>query len=135
MYRITQQQMSLYDYIPPTQGVLDPANRWVRLADAMDWDGFERTYSEKFDTRGKAALPARIALGALVIQKVYGCSDRETVELVRENPYLRYFLGLRLPMETPPFSARSMPRFRARIPAKTVQAAVRDLRTMEQPQD
>ena len=42
MYRAREKQMSIYDYLPPYHGELCNANRWVRLADAIDWDGFEK---------------------------------------------------------------------------------------------
>jgi hypothetical protein len=33
-----------------------------------------------------------MALGALIIKEKLGISDRETVEQIRENPYLQYFM-------------------------------------------
>ena len=32
-------------------------------------------------------------MGALIIKEKLGISDRETVEQIRENPYLQYFIG------------------------------------------
>jgi hypothetical protein len=32
-----------------------------------------------------------MALGALIIKEKLGSSDRETVEQIKENPYLQYF--------------------------------------------
>ena len=46
MYRAREKQMSIYDYLPPYHGELCNANRWVRLAAAIDWDGFEKAYFE-----------------------------------------------------------------------------------------
>ena len=86
--------MSIYDYLPPYHGELSGRNRWVLLADAIDWDQFEKSYSELFAPGGKAAIPARIALGCRIIQLHYRVSDREVVALVQESPYLQYFLGM-----------------------------------------
>ena len=61
MYRAREKQMSIYDYLPPYHGELCNANRWVRLAAAIDWDGFEKAYSALFAPGGKVALPARVA--------------------------------------------------------------------------
>jgi hypothetical protein len=36
---------------------------------------------------------ARLALGSLIIKEKLGTSDRETVEQIKENPYLQYFIG------------------------------------------
>ena len=42
---------------------------------------------------GAPAKPFRMALGALIIKEKLGISDRETVEQIKENPYLQYFIG------------------------------------------
>lgn len=131
MYRVADKQLSVYDYIPPFHGELSPRNRWVRLASAVDWDAFEKEYSTHFARGGKVAIPARVALGSLVIRAAYGVSDRETVSLVRESPYLQYFLGCDTFGDTPPFSARSLETFRTRIPRKFVSGALRKLRGFE----
>ena len=129
MYRAKEKQMSIYDYLPPYHGELRDKNRWVRLAEAIDWDRFEQGYSELFAPSGKAAISARIALGCHVIQLHYEVSDREVVQLVRESPYLQYFLGMETFSDEMPFSARTVARFRARIPDKVVRPAVRLLRS------
>ena len=129
MYRAKEKQMSIYDYLPPYHGELRDKNRWVRLAEAIDWDRFEQGYSELFAPCGKAAISARIALGCRVIQLHYEVSDREVVQLVRESPYLQYFLGMEIFSDEMPFSARTVARFRARIPDKVVRPAVRLLRS------
>ena len=122
MYRAKEKQMSIYDYLPPYHGELRDKNRWVRLAEAIDWDRFEQGYSELFAPSGKAAISARIALGCRVIQLHYEVS-------VRESPYLQYFLGMETFSDEMPFSARTVARFRARIPDKVVRPAVRLLRS------
>ena len=112
MYRAREKQMSIYDYLPPYHGELCNANRWVQLAAAIDWDGFEKAYSELFAPGGKVALPARVAL-------------------VQESPYLQYFLGFENFTDEVPFSSRTVARFRARIPDKAVRPAVRLLRSFQ----
>ena len=124
MYRAREKQMSIYDYLPPYHGELCNANRWVRLADAIDWDAL-------FAPGGKVALPARVALGCRIIQLHYAASDREVVALVQESPYLQYFLGFESFTDAVPFSSRTVARFRARIPDKAVRPAVRLLRSFQ----
>ena len=82
MYRAKEKQMSIYDYLPPYHGELRDKNRWVRLAEAIDWDRFEQD-----------------------------------------------FLGMETFSDEMPFSARTVARFRARIPDKVVRPAVRLLRS------
>ncbi|HJD20946.1 MAG TPA: transposase [Candidatus Gemmiger faecigallinarum] len=131
MYRAQDSQLSVYDFLPPYHGELAADNRWVRLAAVIDWEGFEKEYSALFARGGKVAIPARVALGSLVVREVYGATDRQTVELIRESPYLQYFIGLKTFGDTLPFSYRSMERFRARIPRGVVRRAVRAMRELE----
>lgn len=123
MYRTREKQMSIYDYLPPYHGELCGANRWVRLAAEIDWDAFERAYSEQFAPGGAVALPARVALGCRVIQLHYGVIDREVVSLVQESPYLQYFLGF----EKFSDSVRSQPaRWRGSAPVSRIRLCAGD---------
>ena len=56
-----------------------------------------------------------MALGALIIKEKLGISDRETVEQIKENPYLQYFIGLSDYSNDSPFEASMMVYFRERI--------------------
>jgi hypothetical protein len=56
-----------------------------------------------------------MALGALIIKEKLGSSDEETVEQIRENPYLQYFLGLSEYSDKAPFEASMMVHFRKRL--------------------
>ncbi len=64
---------------------------------------------------GAPAKPFRMALGALIIKEKLGTSDRETVEQIKENPYLQYFIGLSEYSNDSPFEASMMVYFRERI--------------------
>ena len=107
MYRTIQHQMSIDDYLPPYEGELVQENRWVRLAQAIDWDAIEQEYSGHFAAGGKVAIPARMAFGVLVIRAACRTTDSETVEIVRESPYLQYFLD----SSVQPSTAMSQPCF------------------------
>ncbi len=56
-----------------------------------------------------------MALGALIIKEKLGTSDRETVEQIKENPYLQYFLGMSNYSNEAPFDPSLMVYFRERI--------------------
>ena len=73
---------------------LSALNRWVKMAKIILWSEFESEYAEKFPTEmGAPAKSFRMALGALIIKEKLEISARETVEQIRENPYLQYFSG------------------------------------------
>src|SRR4028118_1750965 len=57
----------------------------------------------------------RMALGALIIKEKLGISDRETVEQIRENPYLQYFIGHSSYSNELPFDPSLLVHFRQRI--------------------
>ena len=54
-------------------------------------------------------------LRALIIKEKLGTSDRETIEQIRENPYLQYFLGMSSYSNEAVFDASLMVYFRERI--------------------
>jgi Transposase DDE domain/Transposase domain (DUF772) len=60
------------------------------MAKLIPWTEVEEEYAKKFTIEiGAPAKPSRMALGALIIKEKLGISDRETVEQIRENPYLQ----------------------------------------------
>ena len=64
---------------------------------------------------GAPAKSFRMALGALIIKEKLGISDRETVEQIRENPYLQYFIGESCYSNKVPFDPSLFVHFRERI--------------------
>ena len=136
MYRKNNpHQLKFGNFYLPFSGHLRSDNRWVILAGQIPWQQIEQTYGELFcEDNGCPALSARIALGALIIKERLGTSDRETVEQIRENPYLQYFLGLMEYQDKPPFDHSMMTHFRKRfdkdmlsdINEKIVEAAMQD---------
>lgn len=77
-------------FLLPFDGKSDPENRWVKLSEIIPWDDIEEKYAELFPANcGMPAKPLRMALGALIIKEKCGFSDRETVEQIKENPYLQ----------------------------------------------
>ena len=100
----------------PFEGKLAEDNRWVIMASLIPWSEFEEEYAENFSAEmGAPAKPFRVALGSLIIKEKLGISDRETVEQIRENPYLQYFVGLTVYSNEAPFEASMLVHFRERI--------------------
>lgn len=124
MYRQSSPgQLSFEDFYLPFGGKLSSENRWVKLAEMIPWDEFESTYASQFsEDMGAPAKGFRMALGALIIKEKLGISDRETVDQIRENPYLQYFFGLHEYSDTPPFDASMLVHFRKRISVDLVSA-------------
>lgn len=67
---------------------LNQDNESVRLADAIDWECLEERYEDLFPSEKRnPAKPLRMVLGALLMQKNKGLSDRKNVKEKEENLY------------------------------------------------
>ncbi len=116
----------------PFEFTPDPNNRWVRLAGLIPWEELELLsgYRNHFGSTGNPALPFRVAFGALLVQARLKLSDEETVEQIRENPYIQYFLGFEgYRSGKKPFDPSMMVYFRKRLDTETLKAL--DLRIFE----
>jgi IS5 family transposase len=127
MYRQKDDHPEFVDFFLPFEGHLDPNNRWIRLARIVPWKRIEETYSSNFSANGMGAPAhsARIALGALIIKERLDITDEETLEQLRENPYLQYFIGMEGYRTEPPFDASMMVHFRKRF-GKDVLATINE---------
>jgi IS5 family transposase len=126
-HKATLDQLEFIDFYLPFGGKMDKNNRWVKLAGISPWESVEKHYREQLANTGMGA-PAksgRIAFGALVIKEKLGCTDEETVEQIRENHYLQYFLGLHEYREDALFDSSMMVHFRCRFKQEAF-AAIND---------
>ncbi len=106
-------QLRIEDFVFP-YGKLDPENDWVKLAALVPWDVVEERYAAQFANNGHPAHPARMALGALLIQRRLKCSDQWLVKHIGENPYLQFFIGMK-EYGPCPFGASTLVAFRKRF--------------------
>ena len=100
----------------PFEGQLSDDNRWVIMAKLIPWSEFEAEYAQNFTvSTGAPAKSFQMALGALIIKERLGTSDKETIEQIRENPYLQYFIGMTSYSSEAPFDSSMLVHFRQRI--------------------
>jgi len=123
VYRKVEQAPSpAADFELPNGCALAADNRWVIMAQIIPWSEFEAEYAQNFVTEmGPPAKSFRLALGALIIKEKLGISDRETVEQIRENPCLQYFIGQSSYSNEAPFDPSLLVHFRQRISVDIVQ--------------
>jgi len=101
-----QNQLSFESFKTPFERKLDPANKWVRLANEIPWDDCATIYLRSLDEKvGRPCLDARLAVGSLLIKHLKGLSDRDVVEELSENVYLQYFVGFSSFNPDPAFDA------------------------------
>ncbi len=109
-------QLSIEEFHVPFGGKLDPENRWVIFSSLMPWEELEATYATQFSpTTGAPAKPVKLAFGALFIKQRLGLTDEETVEQIRENAYMQFFLGFAGYFSKAPFDPSMMVHFRKRF--------------------
>lgn len=77
---------------------LDPDNRWIRLAAIVPWDQLALVLAASLtalDLRvgGRPTLDPRLALAALLVQRIENLCDERIVILLTENVYVQYFRG------------------------------------------
>jgi hypothetical protein len=111
-----QKQSCLEGFDTPPDMMLDPRNRWVRLSDCIPWDELADSYYKTLSpTLGRPSKDARIVIGAVIIKHKLSFSDEETVEHIRENPYLQYFIGLKGFQSKAPFAPSLLVEVRKRM--------------------
>ena len=87
-------QVSIDDFLIPQGKQLNPENRWIKLAKIIPWDELSLVYSKKMSKKmGRKGITPRIVIGAVIIKHMKSLSDEETIEEIRENSYMQYFLG------------------------------------------
>jgi IS5 family transposase len=96
MIRYTSQnQMTIEEFKTPFEIRLNKENRWVKLGESMPWDALAKIYYRSMSSdMGAPAIDARIVIGAMIIKHKMKLDDRETIEAIRENMFMQYFLGL-----------------------------------------
>lgn len=125
MYKCTDNTQSNFLSFNQPMGLhMNPENRWIKIADAIPWEIFEKKYSRLFKGKnGRVAKPLRLALGSLIIQTKYQYADRELVDQLTENPYYQYFIGLPGYQEEPPIDASTLVLFRKRLKMDVIMEA------------
>jgi len=74
---------------------LDPDNRWIQLASILPWDKMINQWSKHYSSStGALGVNPRVLIGSMIIKHKLNLTDDETLLLIRENPYMQFFLGL-----------------------------------------
>jgi IS5 family transposase len=89
----SQNQLSFFE--TPFEQHLDKSNRWVQLADKLPWDDLVKIYNKKLRSDfGAPCIDGRMVIATLIIKHRLNLSDREVIEMIKENIYMQYFVGL-----------------------------------------
>jgi hypothetical protein len=123
-----QQQLSIKEFAMPFEADLDTENRWVILSSVIPWDRFADLYYRNFKTnRGAPTKDARLVLGVIIIKHMLKLDDVGVIEMIQENPYMQYFLGLRVFSKKPVMDPSLLVHIRKRIDLNVFEAMTDEL--------
>ena len=116
----SQKQLTLEGFETPFEVKLDANNRWVKLSQCIPWDELASGYYQNLSsTHGRPAKDARLVIGAVIIKHKLCLSDEETVQQIRENFYLQYFVGFPAYQDKQPFAPSLFVEIRRRMGEQT----------------
>jgi hypothetical protein len=113
---ISPNQLTLIGFETPFEQKLTTENRWVKMARVIPWDKIVSHYDKIFQsTEGRPPISGRVILGALMIKHIENLSDRATIQHIRENMFMQYFLGYTSFTNEEPFSDTLFVEIRKRL--------------------
>ena len=118
MYKFSEadvNQLEIFEKSLPFGGKLNHNNRWICLAELINWRELESIYAKTFATVGRPGVRARFVLGSLIIKHKLDCSDEEVTEQISENPYMQYFIGLPRFQYQVPYDSSTLTNVRKRL--------------------
>jgi hypothetical protein len=87
----SNKQITIEEFKTPFEIKLDKENRWAKLSEMIPWDDLVDIYYQNLSKNmGPPDIDARIVIGALIVKHKLVLDDRETIETIRENPYINF---------------------------------------------
>lgn len=101
---------------------MDRTNRWVVLGDTLSWAELEKVYNSRLNnsTKGAGNKPARMVIGAMIVKHKLNLSNEDTIQIIRETPYMQYMCGLKELTDMPLFDTSLFVYIRKRITEKEI---------------
>jgi hypothetical protein len=113
---VSPNQLTLAGFETPFEQKLTSENRWVKMAHAIPWDKIVGHYDNLFKSaEGRPPISGRVILGAMMIKHIEALTDRGTVQHIRENMFMQYFLGYSSFTNEEPFSDTLFVEIRKRL--------------------
>ena len=87
----------------------------VKLADEINWQGFEEDFGELYSDKGRPGISTRLLVALHYLKYLYDLSDEDVVYGWLENPYWQYLSGMTYFEHNLPCDPSSLSRWRKRI--------------------
>ncbi len=108
-----QEQRNLFR--PILKEIINPEHELVKLAEEIDWNYFEKTFSDYYSDQGRPSVPVRTMVGLLLLKQMNNLGDETVIAAWLQNPYFQYFTGEREFQWHPPCNPTDFVHFRKRI--------------------
>lgn len=115
----TQNQHDLFK--PLLKEFINLNHELVLLAEKIDWNYFEDSFSELYSHTGKPAMPVRLMVGSLMLKRIYNLGDETLCGAWIRDPYMQYFCGMAHFEHQFPCDPSDFVHFRKRIGEKGVE--------------
>ena len=107
--------------------MLDSKHPLFRLANAVDWSLFEKSFAPLFCAdNGRPPKPIRLMTGLLILKHLRNVSDEQVVAQFTENAYYQYFCGLDAFSTSAPCASSELVHFRHRIGEEGVELILKE---------
>jgi len=91
----SQYQTKIEEFSNLYQLKLDENNRWIQLGSIIPWDELVSHIQKKYNLgTGAKGIDLRQIIGCIIIKHKLKLTDEETLQIISENPYMQFFLGL-----------------------------------------
>jgi len=72
---------------------IDMNHELVLLSKKIDWNFFEKEFSQYYSNTGQPSMPIRLMVGSLLLKRIYNLGDETLAQAWVMNPYMQYFCG------------------------------------------
>ncbi|MFA5864954.1 MAG: IS5 family transposase [Phycisphaerae bacterium] len=120
-------QKVLFSFSTRLLDILDREHPMVKLADQIEWSGFDVAFEPMFCVdNGAPAIRTRLMVGLHYLKHAFDVSDEEVVARWVENPYWQYFCGEEYFHHKLPIHPTSMTKWRNRIKAEGLETLLEE---------
>jgi IS5 family transposase len=110
--QITQRNL----FRPMLGDFINSSHELVLLANAIDWDYFEKEFKPYYsDNSGAPSVPIRLMVGCLMLKQLYNLGDETLATRWEMDVYFQYFCGMTFFEHKFPFDPSDFCHFRKRV--------------------
>lgn len=106
---------------PLLRDFIDLSHELILLSDKIDWNYFEKDFSQYYSNLEQPAMPIRLMVGSLLLKRIYNLSDELVCEAWIRDPYMQYFCGMAHFEHKFPCDPSDFVHFRKRIGEKGIE--------------